>query len=472
MNNTLYLVILIITDLIAFYISFALAYITRLGLNLIFAGLPIFDIPMSFFIRQIWIPLILLSLLWYQGLYIKRQNFWLDAKDITKSVLFSLIIVLAVITLSKMTDEISRLFVLLMFVYCLFITPLTRLFVKKILHLRGFATQKVVLICPMEDVNNLSQLIEGDKYLGFQIGAIFSNERAEISIDGRIVKIYKSTKWLKRIAQIISAQTAFVSFRNEMASEVNIRQIQMMIKKIYVIPDIDLITHLKTEIIPLLRDDLPLLFIKNNLKEPVNTILKGIFDYIFTILLFPFFIPLILLSAVLIKIDSRGPVFFKQKRVGKGGKEFEVYKFRTMYLDNQSRLDKYLKANPEAREQMEMFCKLKDDPRVTPIGRLLRKTSIDELPQLINVLKGEMSLVGPRPAFKEELSNYYRDLADFYKEVKPGITGLWQVSGRNQLTMKDRARLEAFYVINWSLWFDIVILFKTIKVVLKKEGAY
>ncbi|MCX8069641.1 MAG: undecaprenyl-phosphate galactose phosphotransferase WbaP [Thermodesulfovibrionales bacterium] len=472
MSNPAFIITLVFLDLLSFYMSFALAYITRGGLNLIFPQLPVFDIQALSLLKLIWIPAILITLLGYEGLYTKRQNFWLDTKDITKTIFFSLIVVLAIITLSKITHEVSRLFVVLMFVYCLFIIPIVRRIFKRFIHKKGIWIEKVILICNYDEAENLIRLIEQDFYLGYKVGVIFSNIKGKIYQGKEIIKVYNSLKWLKRVSQIIGSNTAFVSIKNDKSSEISLHQIQMMIKNIYVFPDINLITHLKTEIIPLLKDDVPLLYIKNNLKEPINTILKATFDYIFSLIILPFFIPIVVILALLIKIDSKGPVFFTQNRVGKGGIHFRVFKFRTMYVDNQERLKVYLKLNPEAKKEMEEFCKLKDDPRVTKIGKFLRKTSLDELPQVMNILRGEMSFVGPRPAFKEELENYYGDLQEFYKEVKPGITGLWQVSGRNQLTMKDRARLEAFYVINWSLWLDIVILLKTIKVVLKKEGAY
>jgi undecaprenyl-phosphate galactose phosphotransferase len=143
-----------------------------------------------------------------------------------------------------------------------------------------------------------------------------------------------------------------------------------------------------------------------------------------------------------------------------------------MYRDSKERLEKILAADPAFKQEWTTYFKLKNDPRVTPIGRFLRKTSLDELPQLFNVLKGEMSLVGPRPVLRDEIAKYYKEFADYYHLVRPGITGLWQVNGRNDLNYDARVRLDTWYVLNWSLWLDVVILFKTFRVVLKKEGAY
>ncbi len=211
---------------------------------------------------------------------------------------------------------------------------------------------------------------------------------------------------------------------------------------------------------------------KEDLKPLVNEKTKRIFDIVVAILLIPFLLPIIGFIALLIKLDSRGPIFFAHTRVGKDGKPIKVYKFRTMCVDAEEKLKELLRKDPEARKEWETYFKLKNDPRVTRVGRFLRKTSLDELPQIFNVIKGDMSFVGPRPVVKEEIEKYYKDLAVFYYKVKPGITGLWQVSGRNDTDYNLRVRLDIQYVLNWSFWLDLLIMLKTIKVVLKREGAY
>lgn len=155
----------------------------------------------------------------------------------------------------------------------------------------------------------------------------------------------------------------------------------------------------------------------------------------------------------------------------KNNKPFKCYKFRTMFNDAETRLNNLLQSNVAAKDEWHNHWKLENDPRVTRIGKFLRETSLDELPQIFNVLKGEMSLVGPRPVTKEEIENYYKDQAALCFCVPPGITGLWQVSGRSRVSYDQRIALDSWYVRNWNLWLDIVILFKTVKVVLKREGA-
>ncbi len=181
--------------------------------------------------------------------------------------------------------------------------------------------------------------------------------------------------------------------------------------------------------------------------------------------------PLFLCLCALVRFTSRGPIFYGQERIGKHGRVFRAWKFRTMVPNADQVLKQYLNENEEMRREWEADHKLKNDPRVTWIGSLLRKTSLDELPQIWNVIVGEMSLVGPRPIVQAEADKYGNAL-DLYLRVTPGVTGLWQVSGRNNTTYDQRVELDSYYVRNWSLWLDICILVVTIRVVLLREGAY
>jgi undecaprenyl-phosphate galactose phosphotransferase len=215
-----------------------------------------------------------------------------------------------------------------------------------------------------------------------------------------------------------------------------------------------------------------LVVFKNRLKSKYRIILQEVFNYILAILLLPVLLPIIGVLAFMIKKESPGPVFFAHNRLGKDGKIIPTLKFRSMYSDAQERLEKLLAEDEEIRKEWESNFKLKDDPRVTKIGAFMRKTSLDELPQIFNVLKGEMSFVGPRPVIQQEIDQYYKEDAEYYFMVKPGITGLWQVSGRSDTDYDFRVETDKWYVRNWSLWLDVVILFKTVKVVLFREGAY
>ncbi len=182
-------------------------------------------------------------------------------------------------------------------------------------------------------------------------------------------------------------------------------------------------------------------------------------------------LPLLALIAAIIKLTSRGPALFIHERIGRHGHRFKAIKFRTMVTNGDEMLTEYFAANPIAREAWRRDHKLKHDPRVTTIGRWLRKTSLDELPQIWNVWRGEMSLVGPRPIVHEEIPKYGDDF-DIYLQAVPGITGLWQVSGRNDTSYRQRVSLDVEYVATWSLWLDLKILLRTMLVVVGQRGAY
>jgi lipopolysaccharide/colanic/teichoic acid biosynthesis glycosyltransferase len=180
--------------------------------------------------------------------------------------------------------------------------------------------------------------------------------------------------------------------------------------------------------------------------------------------------PLYLLVALCVMISMGKPVHFWQSRVGKHGDCFHFYKFRSMVQNSDGVLEEYLSKNDFARTEWDLFQKLAEDPRITPVGRFIRRFSLDELPQILNVLKGDMSLVGPRPCMENQRHRYGKHWAE-YCAMRPGITGLWQVSGRNRLPYSKRVELDAYYVSNWSLWLDIKIIFKTFRAVLMGEGC-
>jgi len=213
--------------------------------------------------------------------------------------------------------------------------------------------------------------------------------------------------------------------------------------------------------------------VRKNLHLRRNRILKRVLDYLLGVPLFLFALPLIAFFALWIKAVSPGPALYVHERIGYKGRRIRVLKLRTMYPDADVRLREYLEGKPEAKIEWERYFKLKNDPRVLPgVGKFLRWSSLDELPQFLNVFKGEMSLVGPRPVTEEELTHYYGKTAELYLMVRPGLTGLWQVSGRNDVSYEGRVVLDRYYIQNWSIWLDIHILARTIWVVLIRKGAY
>ncbi len=211
--------------------------------------------------------------------------------------------------------------------------------------------------------------------------------------------------------------------------------------------------------------------VRQRLLSPYNRAFKRSLDLAALLAASVFIIPAAALIALLIKLASPGPVFYGQGRLGLKGKEFTAWKFRSMVINGDDVLKQHLENNEQAQDEWAREQKLRNDPRVTRIGNILRRTSLDELPQLWNVLKGEMSLVGPRPIVQQEVEKY-GEYFELYKKVPSGLTGLWQVSGRSDITYEERTELDAYYVRNWTLWLDVYILVRTIKTVLRREGAY
>ena len=209
----------------------------------------------------------------------------------------------------------------------------------------------------------------------------------------------------------------------------------------------------------------------NYLTKSFSRLIKRIIDVSLCVIASPFVLILTLIFAILIKIDSPGPVFFGHRRIGKNGKMIRCWKFRSMYADADERLKQILETDPEMAAEWERNRKFTDDPRVTKVGKFLRKTSMDELPQLWNIITGDMSFVGPRPVTQEEIEKY-GGAADYVLSVTPGLSGMWQISGRSDTGYDERIALDSYYIQNWSIWLDMWIIVKTVWVVLVGKGAY
>lgn len=199
--------------------------------------------------------------------------------------------------------------------------------------------------------------------------------------------------------------------------------------------------------------------------------MKRVFDIVFSALAIIVLSPLLIGLALMIRFSDGGPAIYGHTRVGHGGRLFKCWKFRSMAVDSARLFDAHLSASSEARQEWQTYGKLRNDPRVTPLGHLLRKYSLDELPQLFNILLGEMSVVGPRPVSAEEMV-HYGSSKRFYRQCRPGLTGLWQVSGRSDLGYDKRVALDRCYITNWSMLLDISLILRTFSVVLKGRGSY
>jgi Undecaprenyl-phosphate galactose phosphotransferase WbaP len=287
------------------------------------------------------------------------------------------------------------------------------------------------------------------------------------------VPVMGSLADVDRLARAFGVHHAIVAIP-EMPREQLICHMRLWCKvfpKIIILPNLAGVTSLWTET----RDlgGLLGLEVRQNLLNPWNHRVKRAADVIVCSAGLVIAVPLVAICAALIKATSPGPAFYRQKREGREGRTLQVLKLRTMYLNAEAMLEEHLAKNPKDREEWDRFVKLKHDPRILPgIGTFLRKTSLDELPQLWNILKGEMSLVGPRPFPAYHNQRFAPDFRDLRRQVLPGLTGLWQVSARSNGDLEVQTSLDSYYIRNWSLWLDLYILIRTGRVVFKQEGSY
>lgn len=477
MKNSLKVLLLLLLDIAAFYCSLHAAYFTRALLDIWRPRLAPLGLSLQYFLRIWWLPAVFLSFIAYERLYIRKLPFWDETRELFKAISVSTIAILSIITLGRIYGDISRLTVFFLWCYGLLFFPFFRLFGKKILFSTGLWKDKVIIIGAGMAGIEAAKGLNADRHLGYDVVGFLDDDEGlgrEARVGGAAYKIFGKIKHFRKFVKHLDISTVIIAIPSlsvEKSSELT-NEIQKYTKTVLLVPDIKGVALTNTELQHLFVQQIFLLKINNNLKSPYNRFIKRIFDMALPLLFLPLFLPVVGILGLLIKLDSPGPVFYRHTRVGRGGRPFRIYKFRSMYHDSKERLQKILAADPAARSEWETSFKLKNDPRITRMGRFLRKTSLDELPQIFNVLKGEMSLVGPRPVLEEEITKYYKKLADYYHLVRPGLTGLWQVNGRNDVDYDVRVRLDAWYVLNWSVWLDIVILFKTFRAVLRKEGAY
>ncbi len=464
-------------DVAAFYSALTAAFYTRVFLDTVSSHLLAFQLSLDFFFRIWWLPVVFIFFILYERLYIRNLSFWDETRELLKAVSVSTITILAVLTIGRMSPDISRLTILFLWAFSLVIFPLYRLMGKKLLYKAGLWRENVIILGAGKAGIDTAKGIQAESHFGYNIIGFLDDDQkigTELIINGRTYKVFGRIRSFSKFVRMLDISTIVVALPSlpiEKLTELT-SSIQKYTKNILLLPDLKGIALTNTELHHLFFQQLFLLKINNNLKSPFNRLIKRTFDLVVSVLLLPLLLPLILVLGVLIRLDSPGPVFYRHARVGRRGVSFHAYKFRSMYRDSRERLDYILRSDPEAKKEWDAHFKLRNDPRITRIGAFLRKTSLDELPQIFNVLRGEMSLVGPRPVVQEELVKYYKEGTDYYHLVRPGISGLWQVSGRSDIDYDVRVKLDTWYVLNWSLWLDILLLVKTIRVVGNREGAY
>ncbi|MFZ2196835.1 MAG: undecaprenyl-phosphate galactose phosphotransferase WbaP, partial [Thermodesulfovibrionales bacterium] len=411
---------------------------------------------------------------YYEGLYTRRFSFWDEIRILLKAIFLSTIGIFTIVSLGKISDQISRTVIVLMGMTAVFLLPVTRMYLKKVLRRFGLLKRRVLVLGAGKTGRLIANALVREPNYGYEVIGFVDDDPAKFGKKIEGVKIHKGVDRAVNYIKRCQIEDLFIAMPGAGKERLQglINNLQHKVENILFVPDVFGIAVLGTSLQHFFQEEAFAFEMKNNLSRPVNIFIKKVFDILLSIFILPFLLALLLLFAILIKVDSRGPVIFTQDRVGKKGKIFKCFKFRTMHVNAEKMLPEFFRKNPYAEEEWVRYWKLKDDPRITRVGKFLRSTSLDELPQIFNVLKGEMSLVGPRPVTQIEIDEYYREMAALCFSVPPGITGLWQVSGRNHESYDHRIALDSWYVRNWNLWLDIIILLKTIRIVIKQEGAY
>lgn len=383
---------------------------------------------------------LIISLFVCRGLYTRRFDFWNEWRIIVGSCVFACFVCLIFYLAVKEYNFILNYSFFLFFVFLVILLPVFKLMFKYLLFSLGFWKKKVRILG--DEKNNKKNIFE-NYYLGYinaleeEYDTLFINEKE---------------MHLKSI---------------EIAIGQNIKEN----KEIVFLPTIQEYSFTQAYSCNIFNSRISLITLQNSLQNKFRATLKRVLDIFLIMLILPLFLVVCLIVALVIKIqEPNGRVFFSHKRIGFRGKSFDCLKFRSMKENSDEILKQYLKENPEEALYFRKYHKYRRDPRITKVGNFIRKTSIDELPQLINVLKGDMSIVGPRPYAEYERKDM-GEFADIILAVKPGITGIWQVSGRSDVDFATRTKMDAWYMKNWSIWCDIVIIIKTFGVVLSRKGA-
>ncbi|WP_371338438.1 MULTISPECIES: undecaprenyl-phosphate galactose phosphotransferase WbaP [Klebsiella pneumoniae complex] len=402
--------------------------------------------------------------------YFYRKTFWFELKEILRTLVIFAIIEIAVTAFANWSFP--RFLWGLTWIFVLIFVPVSRMLTKHILDLWGLWQRDTWIIGSGPNAHEAYKAINSEHNLGLKIvGFIDSSDNS--FINGKINNIPvipNDINWLltrdKQTQFIVAVETNQSEIRNTWLRNFMIKGYRY----VSVIPTLRGMPLDSTDMSFIFSHEVMIFRVQQNLAKWSSRILKRLFDIIGSLVIIIMLSPILLYISRKVKKDG-GPAIFGHERIGKGGKSFKCLKFRSMVVNSKEVLERVLANDYEARAEWDATFKLKNDPRITKIGRFLRRTSLDELPQLFNVLRGEMSLVGPRPIITAELQRY-NDEVDYYLLSKPGMTGLWQVSGRSDVNYETRVYLDAWYVKNWSMWNDMAILFKTIGVVLKKDGAY
>ena len=407
--------------------------------------------------------LVLVSLLGYfgsRGHYTARVPGWTQLGDAVVATAVALacdiFLTVAIYQRPIMLEGLLR---WVLFCPCL---VLLRAAARETLRAAGVWSLRTLIVAGAGEIETAKAALTSDATLGYIVsGTVTPELPAELSDD-------EVSRWLA--SQGIDFVVIAVGGTNPTAERAVLETLRRTGLPIALVPALQGVPVVGFRPHYFLGHDIVMLVSRSNLAQPFSRALKTAFDQSAAVVLILLFAPLLLSLALLVRADG-GPALYRHRRIGSGGRVFDCIKFRSMVVDADGALRRLLESDPAAAKEWEATQKLRRDPRITPIGRFLRRSSLDELPQLLNVLRGEMSLVGPRPIVQAEVARYADDI-EYYYAAKPGLTGLWQVSGRSDMSYTRRVKLDVWYVRNWTLWHDIVILFRTIPAVFLQRGAH
>ena len=430
-----------------------------------------FDLDSFYFF--LFVPLIFIVFLHWGRTYIRllsigemiRRTFW--------SVLYSVVVYIVILFLAGKAPVVSRLFVTLLGTFVFSFVCVGRLVMRHLQNRYSLFLEPTIMIGSDETAKKFLNYTTSNVFFGIRVVGLIDDNPKGKALSGKF-PILGPTSKATEIIKGTGVQNVLILAPKMDPKKLNllVDELFPLVKNVSFVPDTEEMPVSNMELHRLYSENLIVLSVKNNLSRWYNQFVKRVFDLVVSVIGTLLISPFLLVIAILIKATSPGPAIYAHMRLGRHGKMFPCYKFRSMVKDADKKLAAYLASNPSAKAEWEREQKLKHDPRVTRVGMFLRKTSLDELPQLFNVIIGDMSLVGPRPITRSEVCKYGTYFSD-YEMVRPGMTGLWQTSGRSDTSYDRRVRLDAWYVRNWNLWLDISMLVKTVRVLLSKDsGAY
>ncbi len=445
-------------------------YVAVIVTGLLSTGL--YDLSINDSYIYLWLPLTFLIFLAQSKAYATMQPIIYTVRSIFYAATYGLIAY--IVALYFFTDWMAaRSFFVVFWLVLLIILYIERLVISWWLKHSHHLYEDVIFVGAGKTAERSLNYFQDD--LGYRYNIVgFLDDKP---ISNKITEKYSllgKVDDAEKIVQTSRIQTVIITAPGMKRNKLQqlITTVQPHVRNLSYVPDLIGTPMAGVEAQSLFSEEILMLHMKNNLALRRNRIYKRIFDLVLTVVGGIAISPILLILALCIKLDSKGNVFYNADRIGKGGKNFKCYKFRSMYVNGDEILKDYLAKNPEAAAEWKEYAKLRDyDPRVTKAGTWMRKYSLDELPQILNVLLGDMSLVGPRPYLPREKEDIGKELSTITMSL-PGITGYWQVSGRNDVSFQERVTMDAWYVRNWSVWLDIMYLAKTFTAVIFGKGAY